>query len=224
MKFLPSDLTVKEHHDGDVAVYMSGVFGLAERGEEHVEDWLECFEQSVIGVLSKLWRTGVSVLIQVEPNRASYVYFNTTIIWWGCKVTPGGRSVEEIGEHRRLVNRLTWCNWCVWHAGDMAFDIDNGRNEDSALRTTTSQHFTIIFNTFVLMTLFNEVNARKIHGQRNVFEGLNRNPVFVGIWISTAFSQVHWDTFQAVLTLVGVFVQQYVCDNLCDFACMISRT
>ena len=43
MKFLPSDLTVKEHHDGDVAVYMSGEFGLAERGEEHVEDWLECF-------------------------------------------------------------------------------------------------------------------------------------------------------------------------------------
>jgi len=79
----------------------------------------------------------------------------------------------------------------MWIVGDMAFDIDSGRNEDSAVYTPTSQHFTIIFNTFVLMTLFNEVNARKIHGQRNVFEGLNRNPVFVGIWISTAFSQVH---------------------------------
>jgi len=78
----------------------------------------------------------------------------------------------------------------VWNVGDVAFDIDSGRNEDSAVYTSTSQHFTIIFNTFVLMTLFNEVNARKIHGQRNVFEGLNRNPVFVGIWIGTAFSQV----------------------------------
>ena len=74
----------------------------------------------------------------------------------------------------------------------MVFDIDSGRNENnSSARTSISQHFTIIFNTFVLMTLFNEVNARKIHGQRNVFEGLNRNPVFVGIWISTAFAQVY---------------------------------
>jgi len=48
-----------------------------------------------------------------------------------------------------------------------------------------SQHFTIIFNTFVMMTLFNEMNARKIHGQRNVFDGLNRNPLFIGIWIGS---------------------------------------
>jgi len=33
---------------------MSGEFDLAGGGEEHVEDRLECFEQSVIGVLSKL--------------------------------------------------------------------------------------------------------------------------------------------------------------------------
>lgn len=94
------------------------------------------------------------------------------------------------------VSLLAWdileCGLC--NAGDVAFDIDSGRNDDaSAVRTTSSQHFTIIFNTFVLMTLFNEVNARKIHGQRNVIEGLNRNPVFVGIWISTAFAQVHCD-------------------------------
>jgi len=54
-----------------------------------------------------------------------------------------------------------------------------------------SQHFTIIFNTFVMMTLFNEINARKIHGQRNVFDGLNRNPLFIGIWITTFSVQVY---------------------------------
>lgn len=41
-----------------------------------------------------------------------------------------------------------------------------------------------------MMTLFNEVNARKIHGQRNIFEGLRRNPVFLGIWIGTFVAQV----------------------------------
>lgn len=41
-----------------------------------------------------------------------------------------------------------------------------------------------------MMTLFNEINARKIHGQRNVFEGFFTNPIFYSIWISTVISQV----------------------------------
>jgi len=73
-------------------------------------------------------------------------------------------------------------------AGDLIFDIDSGR--EVVLHAPPSQHFTIIFNTFVMMTLFNEINARKIHGQRNVFDGLNRNPLFIGIWITTFLVQV----------------------------------
>lgn len=67
------------------------------------------------------------------------------------------------------------------------FDIDSGR--DTGFNSAPTQHFTIIFNTFVMMTLFNEVNARKIHGQRNVFEGLHRNAIFLIIWLSTFISQ-----------------------------------
>ncbi|CAH8557736.1 unnamed protein product [Schistosoma guineensis] len=52
-----------------------------------------------------------------------------------------------------------------------------------------TQHYTIIFNTLVLMTLFNEFNARKIHGQRNVFSGLHRNPLFIIIWFVTFLLQ-----------------------------------
>ena len=68
------------------------------------------------------------------------------------------------------------------------FDIDSGRVV--SINAAPTQHFTIIFNTFVMMTLFNEMNARKIHGERNVFEGLNRNQVFIGIWVSTFLAQV----------------------------------
>jgi Ca2+ transporting ATPase len=73
-------------------------------------------------------------------------------------------------------------------AGEKMFDIDSGRG--AGLHDPPSQHFTIIFNTFVMMTLFNEINARKIHGQRNVFDGLQRNIVFIGIWIGTMIAQV----------------------------------
>ncbi|CAG0896564.1 unnamed protein product [Cyprideis torosa] len=73
-------------------------------------------------------------------------------------------------------------------AGHKFLDIDSGMNQP--FNSPPTQHFTIIFNAFVLMTLFNEINARKIHGQRNVFQGLLTNPIFYSIWIITFVSQV----------------------------------
>lgn len=72
--------------------------------------------------------------------------------------------------------------------GHRLFDIDSGL--DTPLHAPPSQHFTIIFNTFVMMTLFNEINSRKIHGERNIFEGLFTNPIFYSIVIVTAVAQV----------------------------------
>ena len=54
-----------------------------------------------------------------------------------------------------------------------------------------SEQFTLVFNAFVLMTLFNEINSRKLHGERNVFEGIFRNPFFYTIWIFCFISQVN---------------------------------
>jgi Ca2+ transporting ATPase len=72
--------------------------------------------------------------------------------------------------------------------GDWIFDIDTGLGAD--IQSPPSQHFTIIFNALVMMTLFNEINARKIHGQRNVFEGIFTNYIFIGIWVSTFVMQI----------------------------------
>lgn len=72
--------------------------------------------------------------------------------------------------------------------GHKIFDIDSGMY--APLNAPPSQHFTIIFNAFVMMTLFNEINSRKIHGERNIFEGLLTNPIFYSIIIATAASQV----------------------------------
>lgn len=72
--------------------------------------------------------------------------------------------------------------------GDKLLDIESGRG--AAIDTGPTQHFTVIFNSFVMMTLFNEFNARKIHGQRNVFEGIFTNPIFYTIWIGTCAAQV----------------------------------
>ncbi|CAH8509078.1 unnamed protein product [Schistosoma turkestanicum] len=69
---------------------------------------------------------------------------------------------------------------------DLIMDVDN---VSGITLHEPTQHYTIIFNTLVLMTLFNEFNARKIHGQRNVFSGLHRNPLFIIIWFVTFLLQ-----------------------------------
>ncbi|XP_020362030.2 plasma membrane calcium-transporting ATPase 3 isoform X3 [Oncorhynchus kisutch] len=72
-------------------------------------------------------------------------------------------------------------------AGEKIFNIDSGRH--APLHSPPSEHYTIIFNTFVLMQLFNEINARKIHGERNVFDGIFHNPIFCSIVLGTFLMQ-----------------------------------
>ncbi|XP_077139911.1 plasma membrane calcium-transporting ATPase 3 isoform X2 [Ranitomeya variabilis] len=72
--------------------------------------------------------------------------------------------------------------------GEIIFDIDSGRN--APLHSPPSEHYTIIFNTFVMMQLFNEINARKIHGERNVFDGIFANPIFCSIVLGTFGVQI----------------------------------
>lgn len=76
----------------------------------------------------------------------------------------------------------------AFYAGEKIFDIDSGRN--APLHAPPSEHYTIVFNTFVMMQLFNEINARKIHGERNVFEGIFNNAIFCSIVLGTFVVQV----------------------------------
>uniref|UniRef100_A0A8C7MVX6 Calcium-transporting ATPase n=1 Tax=Oncorhynchus kisutch TaxID=8019 RepID=A0A8C7MVX6_ONCKI len=72
--------------------------------------------------------------------------------------------------------------------GEQIFDIDSGRY--APLHAPPSEHYTIVFNTFVMMQLFNEINARKIHGERNVFDGIFKNMIFCSIVFGTFVIQV----------------------------------
>lgn len=76
----------------------------------------------------------------------------------------------------------------LFYYGDRLFGIKSGLY--APLFAPPSQHFTLVFNAFVMMTIFNEINARKVHNERNVFKGLIGNRVFCVIWISTFIGQI----------------------------------
>jgi len=55
----------------------------------------------------------------------------------------------------------------------------------------SSHHFTIVFNAFVFMQVFNQFNARKLEeGEYNVFSGLFTNIPFIGIVVLTIVVQL----------------------------------
>lgn len=65
---------------------------------------------------------------------------------------------------------------------------DNGMGQGIPKRNST--HYTLIFNAFVWMQLFNEVNSRFLNGEFNVFKGILNNPLFCGILLTTSILQV----------------------------------
>jgi P-type Ca2+ transporter type 2B len=90
------------------------------------------------------------------------------------------------------------------------FGFEHGHEVRKNAETTAeknSEHYTFIFNAFVWMQLFNEINYRVLKDEGkcrfeylnspltvciavNVFKGIQNNPMFIGIVATTAFFQV----------------------------------
>ncbi|CAF1148670.1 unnamed protein product, partial [Didymodactylos carnosus] len=97
----------------------------------------------------------------------------------------------------------------ILFAGPSVFNMEDGGPVDGVFRP--SQHFTMIFNVFVLMTLFNEINCRKIHGEKNVFRGIFTNPIFYIIWIVTFVVQIILVEFGSIaFSCTGLSIEQWM--------------
>ncbi|KAF1785973.1 P-type ATPase, cytoplasmic domain N [Phytophthora cactorum] len=71
-------------------------------------------------------------------------------------------------------------------------DVPSGRFQDldEDHKHDPTQHMTVIFNTFVWMQLFNELNCRKIHDEPNVLEGLLGNRVYIYVTLLQILMQL----------------------------------
>ena len=82
----------------------------------------------------------------------------------------------------------------VFQIALMAYLLTTGAEDFSVLPHSTA-HFTVVFNTFVLCQVFNEINARRIGNEMNVFKGLSDNPLFGSILLFTCVAQYLLVTF-----------------------------
>jgi len=77
----------------------------------------------------------------------------------------------------------------VTFAGDKMLTSLDGEEVDE----TTNRYekrMTVVFNTFVWFQIFNEINARKVNDERNVFDGILSNSIFWFIIVVTVVLQV----------------------------------
>jgi len=111
--------------------------------------------------------------------------------------SPALMERKPFGRSAPLVNKEMWRNIVVMSAyqlivclvllfaGEDLLDLhDEGDHRYVTLRLNS-----VIFNTFVFMQVFSEINSRKI-AELNIFENIQNSPIFVGIIALTILTQV----------------------------------
>ncbi|CAG9317273.1 unnamed protein product [Blepharisma stoltei] len=76
------------------------------------------------------------------------------------------------------------------YEGPCIFDIEEGWGHDS-WDEENGKHFTLIFHTFVMMQIFNEICCRKLSlSEINIFKGFFNNSIFISILVVTTGVQL----------------------------------
>ena len=76
--------------------------------------------------------------------------------------------------------------------GDWMFDVPSDRQlSHYEWNDVNGYHFTIFFNIFVFLQVFNSINARKLgKKEKNVFSGIFENSLYIGVQLLTVFGQI----------------------------------
>ena len=81
---------------------------------------------------------------------------------------------------------------------------------------------TVVFNTFVWMQIFNQFNNRRLDNHFNVFEGVHRNPYFIGISLIMIGGQVMIIFVGgAAFQIKRITGQQWAISILCALPCFL---
>lgn len=96
------------------------------------------------------------------------------------------------GKTERIVNNIMWKH-IVGHAlfqlGSLLALLYAAHLipwTTGTLPVQSTAHYTIVFNTFVWEQLFNELNARSIDDHQNIFSGLHKSYIFIGVLVVSA--------------------------------------
>ncbi|XP_073127161.1 putative calcium-transporting ATPase 13, plasma membrane-type [Henckelia pumila] len=105
------------------------------------------------------------------------------------KPTKELMNQKPVGRTEPLITNVMWRNLLSQALYQISVLLILQFRGESILSISKRVNDTLIFNTFVLCQVFNEFNARKLE-KKNVFEGIHKNKLFLGIVGITLILQV----------------------------------
>ncbi|KAK4258023.1 hypothetical protein QN277_007534 [Acacia crassicarpa] len=94
-----------------------------------------------------------------------------------------------VGRTEPLITNIMWRNLLAQALYQITILLTFQFKGEAIFRVSSKVNDTLIFNTFVLCQVFNEFNARKLE-KKNVFQGIHKNKLFIGIIGITIVLQV----------------------------------
>lgn len=143
--------------------------------------------------------TFVSAVSGYEPplNAVMMLWVNLIMDTMGALALGTEPPSEELLERKpykrtaSLISNKMMRNIIVqflYQIGLLAYLLLHGA-ADFEVSSGSRQHLTIVFNAFVFCQIFNELNARSIGDEMDVFKGLAANPLFLAIMAFTVAMQ-----------------------------------
>lgn len=123
--------------------------------------WLNLIMDSLAAIALASEAPTEAQLKRPPVNRSQFII--TQQMWWNMI----GQSTYQV-----IVVTILFFN------PDSFPDTDDGEE-------IYSRHYTMIFNSFVLMQLFNEFNSRKLLGEFNILSGICNNKMFLIVSVAT---------------------------------------
>ncbi|GLT64888.1 hypothetical protein SLA2020_373520 [Shorea laevis] len=96
---------------------------------------------------------------------------------------------QPVGRTEPLITNIMWRNLLAQALYQIAILLVFQFKGESILNVTAEVNDTLMFNTFVLCQVFNEFNSRELE-KKNVFSGILKNKLFLGIVAVTVILQV----------------------------------
>lgn len=109
--------------------------------------------------------------------------------------------------------------------GDIIFGVPSDRELNHyTWNDSVGYHFTIFFNIFVFLQVFNSMNARKlVKKEANIFVGITNNPMYLGIQLIIIVGQIALVQFggRAVRTQPLTFMQHMGCISIATISLVL---
>ncbi|XP_043718872.1 putative calcium-transporting ATPase 13, plasma membrane-type [Telopea speciosissima] len=132
---------------------------------------------------------------KVPLTAVQLLWVNLIMDTLGALALATERPTEElmekppVGRTEPLITNVMWRNLMAQALYQVSILLTLQFRGESIFSVDTKVNDTLIFNTFVLCQVFNEFNARKLE-KKNVFKGLHKNKLFLGIVGITIILQV----------------------------------